>query len=60
MSTRSNRIYENIAKDMKDLIERKSRFYGDYVMPKLVNLNVSNDRKGEAQRKANPFEPTYQ
>ena len=55
MSTRSNRIYENIAKDMKDLIERKSRFYGDYVMPKLVNLNVSNDRKGEAQRKANPF-----
>jgi hypothetical protein len=44
-SSRSGKIYDLIAKDMRELVDKKTKVQGDFVMPKLVSLNYDNDRR---------------
>jgi len=39
--SKKGKIYENINKDIRDMIERKSGI-GGYVMPKLINISIEN------------------
>jgi hypothetical protein len=38
-SSRSGKIYDLIAKDMRELVDRKTKVQGEFLMPKLVSLN---------------------
>ena len=36
----TGKIYKHIAKDIRDLVDKKTQASGGYVMPRLVNLNL--------------------
>jgi hypothetical protein len=38
-SSRSGKIYDLIAKDMRDLVDKKIKVQGEFLMPKIVSLN---------------------
>lgn len=54
-SSRSGKIYDLIAKDMRDLVDKKTKVQGEFVMPKLVSLNYENERRGNEEGVGNAF-----
>jgi hypothetical protein len=37
---RSNKIYDHISRDIREMIDRKGAGSGGYVMPKLINISL--------------------
>ena len=55
---RAGKIYEHIAKDLREMMDRKVVSNGGYVMPKLINLSLEGEKKkteGVVTRKGNIF-----
>jgi hypothetical protein len=40
VESRSGKIYSHIARDIKEMIDKKTNSNGGYVMPRLLNLNL--------------------
>ncbi len=42
---KGNKLYDHIAHDIREMISNKNGINGGYVMPKLINLNVDQERR---------------
>jgi hypothetical protein len=55
VSSRSGKIYDLIAKDMRELVDKKTKVQGEFVMPKLVSLNYENEKRVTDEGLGNAF-----
>jgi len=42
INNRSGKIIDNLAKEIKDIVDKKTGNSGNFLMPKIISLNLEN------------------
>ena len=45
INNRSGKISDNLAKEIKDIVDKKTGNSGNFLMPKIISLNLENERR---------------